>query len=291
MSAAPEPLQLEEDFALRVAAARGRLSDNDELIIGQIANSLHDLAFHTSDSLADTTGVSRAAIVRLSRKLGYSGFTELRNRARSEVRTGTTTSPLTRFATSTSEANEPITLLDEKVRCDIKNLSVTQELVRDELAAAARRIAVAEHVYIIGTRKSYGIAMYFERLLVGIRRGVTLVESSYPDVLSRIGPDDVIVVCLFRRYSTATIKLVDYAKKRKATVVMLTDGRSHEFARAADHLFVVTTDSPTLYESMVAPISVLEVLGQEIASSTPGETRKSLAELERFTEEQGLLLE
>lgn len=281
---------LEDEFALRVAAARGKLSDNDELIIRQIADSLHDLAFHTSDSLAQTTGVSRAAIVRLSRKLGYAGFTEFRNRARREVQAGTP-SPLSRFSTAAGVPSEPETLLEQKLRQDARNLALTQELVKDDLPAAAARIADAAHVYVLGTRKSHGLALYFDRLLGGIRHDVTLVDAGYPDVLSRIGKGDVLVVCLFRRYSTTSIRLIEFAKSAGAAVVLLTDGRSHAFAQAADHLLVITTDSPTLYDSMVAPISVLEILGQEIASRKAPATRKSLAAAERFTEEQGLLLE
>jgi len=259
------------------------------LIISEITESLHDLAFHTTESLAQLTGVSRAAIVRLTRKLGYTGFTELRNLARQEVKTGTH-SPLARF-TQTDDDPEPTTLLGRKIRQDVRNLSLSQELVGRALPAAADTAAKAPAVFVLGARKSYGLAIYFGRLLKDIRDNVHIVDPGYPDDLARCGKGDVVIALLFRRYSTATVNLIEHAKRRGARIILVTDGASHGFTIRIDHLLVATTDSPTLYHSMVAPLSLLELLGQEIAAQDPSATRASLERAERFTDAQGALLE
>jgi DNA-binding MurR/RpiR family transcriptional regulator len=72
---------------------------------------------------------------------------------------------------------------------------------------------------------------------------------------------------------------------------VLTDGGGHDFVRTADHVLVAATDSPTLYQSMVAPLALLESLAAEMALLDPELTRRSLEAAERFTVGQGLVVE
>jgi DNA-binding MurR/RpiR family transcriptional regulator len=76
---------LGRELDVRVAGARGGLSGNDERILAFLREHLGELAFHTAESLAQGAGVSAAAVVRFSRRLGYGSFRELRDRARDEL--------------------------------------------------------------------------------------------------------------------------------------------------------------------------------------------------------------
>src|SRR3954453_16941336 len=91
MSADPAPrpeLTLEQQLDVRVSEARGGLSGNDERILDFLRDHLDELAFHTAESLAQGAGVSAAAVVRFSRRLGFASFRELRDRARDELQAG-----------------------------------------------------------------------------------------------------------------------------------------------------------------------------------------------------------
>src|SRR4051795_10749479 len=79
---------LEQQLDVRVSDARGRLSRNDERILAFLREHLDELAFHTAESLAQGTGVSAAAVVRFSRRLGFASFRDLRERARAELQGG-----------------------------------------------------------------------------------------------------------------------------------------------------------------------------------------------------------
>src|SRR4051812_41238941 len=81
-------LSLEQELDVRVAEARGQLSGNDERILAFLREHLDELAFHTAESLAQGTGVSAAAVVRFSRRLGFASFRDLRERARGELQSG-----------------------------------------------------------------------------------------------------------------------------------------------------------------------------------------------------------
>lgn len=275
----------EEDFAVRVAQARGTLSSNDERVIEHVRERLDAVAFHTSESLAQSAGVSRAAVVRFARKLGYTGFTELRDAARGGLRERRE-SPLGRFS-----GEDGISLLERKTQQDIKNLAATQGIATDLVGPAARLLSGASSVYVAGNRKSYGLAIYAQRMLDGVRADVRLVDPGFPDDLASLGPKDVLLAMLFRRYSRQTIALIASAKEAGAGVIVITDGRGHDFTVKADHVLAAIADSPTLYESMVAPVWLVEALVAETAAVDRERSRSRLQQVERFVEDQSLLLD
>jgi len=282
---APEANPFGEDFLLRVASVRGSLTGNDERVISELRGNPEALAFHTSDSLAQSAGVSRAAVVRFARKLGFAGFTELRDAARGAVKQQRE-SPLSRFA-----GESPESLMGRKLEQDVQNLRATLTLSEEAVSAAARELGAARSIYVLGNRKSYGLALYAQRMLRGIRSEVHVVDPGFPDDVAGLGVGDVVLACLFRRYSTSTIALLAASQQRGARTVVVTDGGGHGFAAESDHVLVALADSPSLYDSMVAPVWLLEVLVAETAAADRPRSRTTLEAVERFTEDHRLLLD
>jgi DNA-binding MurR/RpiR family transcriptional regulator len=282
---APRQLRpFEEEFASRAADGRGRLSGNDERILEYLQQSLDELPFHTADSLAKSVGVSRAAVVRFANKLGYAGFTELQLAARNALRRSQE-SPLSRFADASPES-----LLEQKAIQDSRNVLATEALVRDTIGPAAHSIAKADRVFLVAGRKSYGLIVHVHRLLAGLRDGVRLVDPGFPDEIADAGRGDVVVACLFRRYSRLTVDLLKMVRQSGAHVVLVTDGRGHDFAAHVDQVIVAMATSPTLYDSMVGPLWALESLVAEVAAVDPARSRARLETVEDFTESHRLLL-
>lgn len=280
----PQLHPFEEELTSRVAGARGKLAANDERILGHVHETLDELPFHTSDSLARSVGVSRAAVVRFAQKLGYAGFTELQHASRHAVRQSQE-SPLSRFSGAPSGP-----LLEQKAVQDSRNVLATEALVRDAIGPAAQSIAQAERVYLVAARKSSGLVVHFDRLLAGVRENVHLIDPGFPDEIADAGRGDIVVACLFRRYSRLTVDLLKLARAAGAQVVLVTDGRGHDFAVHADEVIVAVATSPTLYDSMVGPLFALESLVAEVAAVDPQRSRQRLKAVEDFTEDHRLLL-
>lgn len=249
---------------------------------------MDELPFHTSDSLAEAVGVSRAAVVRFATRIGYRSFSELRQCARDELR-GSGNSPLSRFAADDSDG--PRSVLQHLFRQGARNLEMTETLATAGLVPAALALHSARTIYVVGNRKSYALAVYLHRILSGPRPGVRLVDPAYSDEVATIGARDAIVACLFQRYSRSTIAILETAKHAGAHTVVLTDGRGHGFVDGVDEVLVCATDSPTLYRSMIAPVALLEALAAQVAALDPDLTRRSLEAAEQFTHDQGFLRE
>jgi DNA-binding MurR/RpiR family transcriptional regulator len=275
------------EFAGRAANARGRLTATDERILAHFRESqdgVDGLAFHTAESLGESVGVSRAAIVRFARKLGYSGFAEFRAAVRQAL-LSSQESPLSRFSNT-----EPDSLAERKAIQDTKNVLATAALARDTLGPAAAAVAGSRRVCIIGARLSYGLAVQLHRLLNEIRDGVTLVDPGFPDAIVGLAPRDLVIAFHFRRYSRLTADLLRTVGAARAQVVLITDGRGHASADHAHHVLVASVDGPALYDSMVAPMWLLESLAAEVAAVSPAASRARLEVVEHFTKDHRLLL-
>jgi len=272
------------EFASRVADARSSLTANDRLILAQLTDNPESIALHTAESLGEKVGVSRAGVVRFARKLGYAGFAELRSAAR-QTMLASAESPLSRFS-----ASEPGSLAERKAIQDTKNVLATAGLVRDTLTPAAQAVAVARRVFIIGARMSFGLAVHLQRLLNEVRDTVTLIDPGFPDQIVSADRGDVVIAFLFRRYSRLTVDLLRDVAGSAAQLVLITDGRGHESAVQAQHLLVASVDGPALYDSMVAPMWLLESLAAEVAAVRPAGSRARLEVVERFTKNHSLLL-
>ncbi|MEJ7870934.1 MAG: MurR/RpiR family transcriptional regulator [Rubrobacteraceae bacterium] len=272
-----------DDFEKRVSEAHGLLSKNDRRIVDHVRDNPGELAFHTSESLAQSAGVSQAAAVRFARRLGYRGFAELRSLALEDLQNGVQ-SPADRFRT---DGRKPS---GHRFAWDIENLLKTASFVEDELPKAAAAISQAATVYVLGDRESYGLASFLHRRLHTILANVRLIEPSFADDITCVRDSDVVVACLFRRYSRLTVALVEKAREAGARIVLVTDGENHDSASAQDQVLVAATESPRFQWSMVAPLAVIESLVVEVAAVDPRVTYQRLEATDRFKREHDIFL-
>lgn len=267
-----------------MAEARGRLSGNDERILTFVRQHLGELAFHTAESLAQGTGVSAAAVVRFSRRLGFSSFRELRERARAELQSS-------RDADGMASRSAAGSTLERKVQRDIASLDVLPRLLGDALETAASTIASARTTWFLANRETYGLAVYAQRLMHHLRPDVRLVDPSFADPLRSLGPDDALVACTFRPYARQTLDLVAYARAADARVILVTDGRSHDFIEAADVVLAVPVESPTMLLSFTPALCVLETLVAQVAMLDVDRTHDMLEGTASFVAGQKLVVE
>ena len=269
---------LSRELDVRVAEARGGLSGNDERILAFLRDHLEELAFHTAESLAQGAGVSAAAVVRFSRRLGFASFRELRDRARDELQADKVAPP----AASAS-------MLARKVRRDIASLGLLPELLDEPLEAAAARIASAKTTWFLANRETHGLAVYAQRLLHQVRDDVRLVDPSFADPLRSLGAEDAVVACTFRPYARLTLALMRSVREAGARIVVVTDGRAHDFLDARDVVLAVPVESPTLLLSFTPAVCVLEALAARVAMMNADHTHAMLEASARFVSEHDLV--
>jgi DNA-binding MurR/RpiR family transcriptional regulator len=285
MATEPERVDapLDQDLEIRLAEARGQLSGNDERIARFLRDHLDELAFHTAESLAQGAGVSAAAVVRFSRRLGYSSFRELRERARAQLQAIQVQVP--------SAAQTAPSTLARKAQRDIASLELLPRLLDESLTAGARVVADAHATWFLANRETYGLAVYAYRLLHHAVARVNLVDPSFPDPLRDLGKADAVIACTFRPYARETLELVAHARSAGARILLVTDGLAHDFIEPSDIVLAVPVDSPTLFLSFTPAVCVLETLAAMVATLDADRTYHTLAATAKFTDAQRLTLE
>lgn len=278
-----DSLSLEQEFDLRIAEARGRLSANDERIARFLREHLDELAFHTAESLAQGAAVSTAAVVRFSRRLGFASFRDLRERARARLQTAAPDA-------TPDSAPEPTTFA-RKVQRDLASIELLPRLLDETLPVAARIVAEARMTWFLANRETFGLAVYAHRLLHHTRTNVGVVDPSFPDALRDVGPGDAVVAVTFRPYSRETLDLIAHARSAGAHIVLVTDGRKRDFVAPADVVLAVPVESPTLFLSFTPALCVLEALAALVAMVDADQTYDTLEATARFVAGQRLTIE
>lgn len=276
-------LSLEQEFELRIAEARSRLSANDERIARFLREHLDELAFHTAESLAQGAAVSTAAVVRFSRRLGFASFRDLRESARARLQPGQPERP--------PDAEREPTTFARKVQRDLASIALLPRLLDETLPVAARIVANARTTWFLANRETYGLAVYVHRLLHHTRANVSIVDPSFPDALRDLGPEDAVVAATFRPYSRETLDLIAHSRSAGARIVLLTDGRKRDFVTSTDVVLAVPVESPTLFLSFTPAVCVLEALAALVAMVDADQTYDTLEATARFVAGQRLTTE
>jgi len=186
------------------------------------------LAFGTVSDLAGRVGTSRPTIVRFATKLGFEGYTELQQHARSDL-----SHRLSRPSERIRSDEE--TVVPAKVAINDAISSVFDALSGDRLTELSALVARAENVWILSGETSQAGAHALHSGLSMVRPGVrSLEQHSYGIDLSDAGARDAVVVFDFFRYRTQVVTAARIFADAGVTIVAITDSPLSPLVELAD---------------------------------------------------------
>ena len=169
-----------------------------------------------------------------------------------------------RLVTSKRRALTPVAVAREFVEASTAGL---EELSRDfddaALSSAVSLLARAQHIYVVGVRRSYPVAAYMTYALQHIDKRVQLVDGiggMVHEQMRSIGRDDVIVAISFTPYGRETLACVRHAQKNGARSVVMTDSRLAPLARGASALLVVREGGAFAFRSLTNALCLAQAL-------------------------------
>jgi DNA-binding MurR/RpiR family transcriptional regulator len=217
----------------------GHFTSAQRQVADYIAKHVDDIAFMRVDELAAAAGVSPATVVRFATELGFDGYTGLNSELRNYVRQRF--GPL-RGVEEPLGVSDPVgafrgaLLQDQEV---LKGLAT--RLDGAAVTEAVDRILRARRVWVIGFRSSSNAAAFLAWGFQLIRGAVDLLweEGYLPERLLEASPRDVLVAFSFARYYRSTIRVVQWAAKRKLGIVVVSDSPVSPAARLADVVLTI----------------------------------------------------
>ncbi|HEY8691813.1 MAG TPA: MurR/RpiR family transcriptional regulator [Chloroflexota bacterium] len=250
------------DFLHRLNAAEASFSANDAAIASFVRRNPLAAALSTADQLGHRLDVSKAAIVRFAARLGYQGFTELREDLRQRVIHEQGESP----ASLRDDGLDDVRIfLSTKLTSDLASLSSFVESVdQHELQRCAELLVQpTATVFVAGQRRGFAAATLAQRLFSWIRPGVRLWRMEEPGLalaLDEVSAGDVVLAFAFRRFPRVTGVLLEYAREVGASTILVTESLTCPCADLADSILLCPSAGSSAFDSSLPAVFCVETL-------------------------------
>lgn len=265
-------------------------SKRQRVIAAYILENYDKAAFMTASRLGKAINVSESTVVRFAAELGYAGYPEMQQALQEMIRNKLTSLQRIEVTNDRLGSND---ILSAVMQSDIEKLRLSMDSVdRASFQKAIDRIVKAKHIYILGLRSSTAIAgflgfylnLLFENVVVV---HTTSVSEMFEQTL-RIGEGDLMIGISFPRYSSRTVKLMQFASDRGAEVLAITDSETSPLHEIADISLLAKSDMVSFIDSLVAPLSLVNALIVAVGREMNADLSNTFVELEKIWTEYGV---
>ena len=281
---------MDKDVISAIEKNYSGFSKSQRRIAEYLSNNFDKAAFMTAARLGKTVGVSESTVVRFASELGFDGYPGMRKALQEMIRTHSTSIQrikVTRDVMGTKD------VLDTVLHWDMEKLRTTaEETSREAFNAAVKAIAGARRIYILGTRSSKALSVFMGFYLKLLFDDVRVVDdTSITEIfeqMMRLSDEDVVIGISFPRYSSRTVRTLEFARDRSATVIGITDNIDSPIAKVSELKLLAKSDMVSFVDSLVAPLSLINALIVALGSETGDKLSRTFSELENLWSEYGV---
>lgn len=244
----------------------------------------NNLASYSATELARFAGVSKATAARFFRRLGYKSFSQFRTDMRVNP---PAESPLFKLEDVAKLAGNG-SGLERHFSIDAQNLATTlQNLGHEDIKAAVAALKGAQRVWIVGYRNGYATAFYAHALFSHAKPNVFLLNDAaakIADLMADVDERDAVFVVDFRRRIKLLGQIVGLAREAGARIVLLTCSPVSILARPGDVILGCVTGGSAVFDSYVAPMSIVNYLAASLVAAMRPKARARMERIERIHE-------
>lgn len=264
-----------------------KFSKGQKKIADYILSDYEQAVFMTAVKLGKKVGVSESTTVRFAVELGYEGYPEFRQALEEMVLNRLNS--VQRMEVAYSNINED-EILDRVLLSDIDKIKHTLETIsKDAFKMAVKSILSAKRVYLIGIRSCAPLAsfldFYLKQILDDVRLITTNNASEIFEQMIHLNEDDVVIGISFPRYSMRTLKAMEFANKRNAKLITITDSQHSPINLYSSCTLLAKSDMASIVDSLVAPLSVINALVVALCLERKDKVMATLSEMEKLWEE------
>lgn len=254
------------------------LSPSQRRIADCLQANINEAALWGVEDLAKESNTCVATVVRFAKKLGYTGYLEMRkalvHSAKKHYQRGDQLLEAPAQAAAT---------LVEVARRDIRNIELLVQAVNEELLQSAASLLKASRLrLVIGDGVSALMSRQLAYLL--INTGVPTLEGSPADFATQVGnldSRDLLIAISITPYTRETLDAAAYARKRGIPVLAFTDGVHSPLAKIANATLPIPGKNLLFSHSLAAFGVLVHALATSIAREDPQSSLKKLHEVER----------
>ncbi len=250
---------------------RGKLPKRLAQVAAYTIEFPDDIAFGTVGSISERASVQPSTLVRFAKALGYSGFSELQAvfQQRLRDRPNNYEARLQALDAHTSGRSPAMAVIDGFSQAAIRSVERFRERVKPgDLDEAARILAAADTIYLIGLRRSYPITAYLSYAFGTL--GVRTVLAGSPsgvdrEMLSFAGPRDAALAVSFTPYAPATVEYTRQVVSQNTPLVAITDSPFSPLALNTRVWFEIVESDFEGFRTLAATMTLAAALAVAVA--------------------------
>lgn len=262
------------------------LTQSERKFANALVENYPNAGLATITAAAEGAGVSTPVVARMVQKLGFKGFPQFHQALLQELQ-AKVSGPTERRAVWAAEAPESH-MLNRFAGAVTQNLAQTfSNIDTTQFDAAARLMASAPGLYIVGGRITRSLAEYAFTHFQAIREGVTHLTSSpatWPHYVLDMVEGDTLLIFDVRRYEENLLRLAEIASDRGVRVILITDQWASPVAGLAEATFHCWGEIPSAWDSNIATLSLIEALIAATQEERWPEARERFERLDKLFE-------
>ncbi|AJC67425.1 MurR/RpiR family transcriptional regulator [Dickeya zeae] len=260
----------------RLRSQYSELSPQEQRVAEFIFDHLDDLISYNSAELARLSGVSKATVSRLFRRLGYPSYREMRDELRTLRQSGM---PLT----DNRDAVQGNTLLARHYKQEMANLTQwVNQIDPQQFGAVIGALQQARRVCILGLRNSYPVALHLRQQLLQIRPQVPLLAQpgqTLAEELADLDEQDVVIVVAFRRRPRLIQPLLQHLHTRQIPVLLLCEPQVHALPPLASWVLSAPLDSVSAFDSYAGAMSLVNLISNALLHQMLAQGRQRIHDI------------
>jgi len=224
-----------------------------------------EIALGTAASIAAQASVQPSTLIRFAKRLGYSGFSEMQDVFRAELKSNwpdyRERIAKVQEARKSADLHPVISGFAESAIVSLERLVAAD--VDDEIRRAAKILARARVVYLMGMRRAFPVTFYMAYALGKLGRRAVLIDHVAglgPEQLTEADKHDALVAVSFTPYTPMTVELTERAADRGVPVIALTDSAFSPLSPNATVKFEIPEADYAGFRSLAATFCVAMTL-------------------------------
>ena len=260
----------------RLKGQYASLSPQEQRVADFIFDHFDDLISYNSAELAQLSGVSKATVSRLFKRLGYDKYKDMRDELRTLRQSGM---PLT----DQRDAVQGNTLLARDYKQEMANLTQwVNALDARQFAEALTAMVAARRIVVIGMRNAYPAALHLRQQLLQARGQVLVLPQpgqSLSEELVDLTADDLVVMMAFRRRPRIVRPLLQQLQRDGVPVLLMCEPQAHSLFPLSRWQLCAPLDSVSAYDSYASVNSLINLLANAFLHETLDSGRPRIHEI------------
>lgn len=243
------------------------------------------ICFMTVQDVAKEAQVSDASVIRVTRALGFSGFSDMQRQLRDkakgvlEINSVDFVPPIKKLAQSdpSLQANPLSAQRLEETLDALQRFLDNNDPAKFE--AAVQIILRSRKRLIMGSRASSCVARYLALMLGLLLPEVILGDRSVVDITDTMmyfNKKDCLIIVAFPRYFSVEKQISDMAKELGMSVIVITDKPTSPIANGADVVITAPSNSLSMFSSNMVAQYAAETLVELVTQRTGKANKRAL---------------